>query len=306
MCRIENLFLIILLVLSAAVLGCEETTSTGTGDPPQNQNAGTGGVQNGSSGTSDSGGAAIASDSGAGGSETGQVTPVAGNTAGAATSGLGAGQGGSAVSPETGGTIANAGTGAAGTDIGQSGSGGEIPDATIPPVQDAGSDADAAVAECLGAHQFTVDTVDTGPKSLCDYQGDVLLIVNIASNCALTHQLGGLAQLQTTYNSQGFNVLGFWNNQFMGQMGTPAEQAQRVAEFGVNFPLFAETMVNNTPFANPPDEHPLYTWIKSESGGANVSWNFEKFLVGRDGSFIIRHPPTTEPAAIAADIEAAL
>jgi glutathione peroxidase len=306
MWRKENLFVVIPFILSIAVLGCEENEENVPTDaevPSQNQNAATGGIQqntitgglqNSNGGNSGSGASVTAMAGGAGGSQPGPHTPVAADsTAGTATAGFQTDQGGSAATLESGGTVGTAGTHTAGST-------GDVAGSAAPPAQDADTNTDADSAECLGAYQFTVDSENTSQQSLCDYQGDVLLIVNIAANCGFTSQLEGLEQLHSNYYSQGFNVLGFWNNQFLSQMGDAARRSQVVAQFGVTFPLFVETNVN------PPDEHPLFTWLKAESGGGNVGWNFEKFLVGRDGSFISRYLTATTPAQIAADIEAAL
>lgn len=141
------------------------------------------------------------------------------------------------------------------------------------------------------------------PVSLCDYRGEVILIVNVAANCGYTYQFGDLAQLQTDYGSQGLQVLGFYCNQFAGQAGTPQEQQAVEDNYGVNFPV--SEILN----VNPPAEHPIYTWLKSQPGGAgDISWNFEKFLVGRDGTLIDRWSTQTEAddADIIAAIEAAL
>ena len=138
---------------------------------------------------------------------------------------------------------------------------------------------------------------------MCDYRGDVILIVNVAANCGYTSQFGPLAQLQTDYGSQGLQVLGFYCNQFAGQAGTPQEQQAVEDNYGVNFPVSEILNVNS------PAEHPIYTWLKSQPGGAgDISWNFEKFLVGRDGTLIDRWSTQTEPddADIIAAIEAAL
>jgi glutathione peroxidase len=210
----------------------------------------------------------------------------------------GAGGGVEAGSSGIAGGGAGQGTGgAAGSDGGQGGTAG-----SAGAVAGAGGDAgaDGSTPACQGAFQFTATAESGASKSLCDYQGDLLLIVNIAANCGFTSQLAGLAQLQNTYNAQGFNVLGFWNNQFLGQMGDPVRREQVKTDYGVNFPLFDETNVN------PPDEHPLFTWLKAESGGGNVGWNFEKFLIARDGSLIQRYLTGSQPAAIDADIAAAL
>jgi glutathione peroxidase len=163
-----------------------------------------------------------------------------------------------------------------------------------------GEDGSAQQAVCEGAYQFSEIAEGAGSKSLCDYKGDVLLIVNIAANCAFTPQLAGIVQLQTSYNNQGFNVLGFWNNQFLSQMGDPTRREAVKTQYGVNFPLFEEINVNA------PDEDPLFTWLKSEAGGGNVGWNFEKFLIGRDGSVIKRYLTQVTPESIATDVEAAL
>lgn len=157
--------------------------------------------------------------------------------------------------------------------------------------------------ECqLNLYQFSAVMEGGGTKSLCDYKGDVILIVNTAAVCSRTPQLGDLAQLETTYSNQNFHVLGFWNSQFLGpaQMGDPAEREDARAEYGVNFQLFDPINVN------PPDEHPLYTWLKSEDGGGDIRWNFEKFLIARDGSVIKRYATEIEPDQIIPDIRSAL
>jgi glutathione peroxidase len=200
----------------------------------------------------------------------------------------------------TGGAAGGAGegiAGAAGSEGGEGGAAGFAGNAA-----GVGGDAGAggSTPTCQGAFQFTATAEGGASKPLCDYEGDVLLIVNVAANCGFTGQLAGLAQLQSTYNGQGFNVLGFWNNQFLNQMGDATRRDEVKAQYGVNFPLFDETNVN------PPNEHPLYTWLKAEAGGGDVGWNFEKFLVARDGSFIKRYVMTITPEQVVPDIEAAL
>jgi glutathione peroxidase len=135
-----------------------------------------------------------------------------------------------------------------------------------------------------------------------------LLVVNVASKCGLTPQYEGLERLQKRYEDQGFSVVGFPCNQFMGQEpGTSEEIAEFCsATYGVTFPLFEKIEVNG------PGRHPVYeelTKATDESGEAgDIQWNFEKFLVSGDGEVLARFRPRTEPesAEIVTAIEKAL
>lgn len=138
--------------------------------------------------------------------------------------------------------------------------------------------------------------------SLCEYRGRVLLIVNIAAKCGYTPQLGKLATLYKTYQAQGLTVLGFYSNQF-NQAGSEQEQQACQVSYGVTFPTFPNVAVN------PPGEDPIFTWLKSQPDGAGpVLWNFEKFLVSRDGELLQRWATAVEPdaAQVIAAIQAAL
>jgi glutathione peroxidase len=127
--------------------------------------------------------------------------------------------------------------------------------------------------------------------SLCEYRGRVLLIVNIAAKCGYTPQLGKLATLYKTYRAQGLTVLGFYSNQF-NQAGSEQEQQACEVSYGVTFPTFPNVAVN------PPGEDPVFTWLKSQPGGDGpVLWNFEKFLVSRDGKLLQRWATAVEPDA---------
>jgi glutathione peroxidase len=152
---------------------------------------------------------------------------------------------------------------------------------------------------------FTATAIDGTEVGLSTYAGQVVLVVNTASQCGFTPQYQGLQELQETYGERGLVVLGFPCDQFGHQEpGDEAEISQFCeTRFGVTFPLFAKVDVNG------PAAHPLWTWLKDSGGGllgSRVKWNFTKFLVGRDGEVIGRYAPTTEPAKIAADIEEAL
>jgi glutathione peroxidase len=152
-----------------------------------------------------------------------------------------------------------------------------------------------------------IATLDGQASSLEPYRGQVLLLVNVASKCGLTPQYEGLEQLQKTYADRGFSVLGFPCNQFMGQEpGTPAEiQEFCSATYGVTFPLFEKIDVNGD------DRHPIYqaltTVADAEGVDGDIRWNFEKFLIGRDGT-VTRFSPmiTPEDAALVGAIDAAL
>ena len=144
--------------------------------------------------------------------------------------------------------------------------------------------------------------------TLAEHAGKVLLVVNVASRCGMTPQYTGLERLHEKYADQGFSVLGFPSNQFGGQEPGRAEQ---IAEFcattyGVTFPMYDKIDVNG------PDRHRVYTELvdaADDTGAAgDVEWNFEKFLVGRDGAVLARFRPDVEPedAAVVTAIEAAL
>ncbi|MFE3983550.1 glutathione peroxidase [Nocardia tengchongensis] len=152
-------------------------------------------------------------------------------------------------------------------------------------------------------------TLTDKPTSLAELADDqVVLLVNVASKCGLTPQYSGLVELQQTYGPRGFTVVGVPSNQFMGQEPGTAEE---IAEFcsttyGVDFPLLEKSDVNGD------GRIPLYTELTqvadADGAAGDIQWNFEKFLIGRDGSVLGRFRPRTEPkdAAIVAAIEAAL
>ncbi|MEU2282128.1 glutathione peroxidase [Streptomyces sp. NPDC013178] len=147
-----------------------------------------------------------------------------------------------------------------------------------------------------------------GSADLSQYVGQTVLIVNVASKCGLTPQYTGLERLQERYGSQGFTVLGVPCNQFLGQEPGTAEEIAEFcsATYGVTFPLTEKVEVNGE------GRHPLYErlvgFADAEGHAGDIRWNFEKFLVGRDGSVVARFSPQTEPesAEVVAAIEARL
>jgi len=149
----------------------------------------------------------------------------------------------------------------------------------------------------MSVHQFSAKLITGEDKPLADYEGNVLLIVNTATQCGFTPQLEGLEKLHQTYQDEGFSVLGFPCNQFGNQEpGTNEEVAETCSmEYGVNFPLFEKIDVNGE------DAHPLYQYLTSEAKGVfsgKIKWNFTKFLVDRDGKVVERFAPTTKPEKI--------
>lgn len=159
-----------------------------------------------------------------------------------------------------------------------------------------------------------VKTIDGRETTLRDYDGKVLLVVNVASKCGLTPQYEGLESLYQTYRDRGLEVLGFPANDFRDQEpGTDQEiQAFCTTNFGVDFPMFSKITVTGE------DQHPLYAALtqarpeaRANPGGGmrerligygieptpepGVLWNFEKFLVGRDGRVMDRFSPDVTP-----------
>lgn len=145
-----------------------------------------------------------------------------------------------------------------------------------------------------------VQTASGEERPLTDWNGKVLLIVNVASRCGFTRQYVGLQKLQDTYGHQGFSVLAFPCNDFGAQEpGTLEEIKQFCATtYGVNFPIFAKVPISGAPFD---------TLIGTAPAGP-VAWNFEKFLVGRDGVVLARFSSRVEPqsAELTGAIESAL
>lgn len=155
---------------------------------------------------------------------------------------------------------------------------------------------------------FTMKSIDDKDVALSSFKGKVLLIVNVASRCGNTKQYAGLEKLYETYKGQGLEILAFPANNFMGQEpGTNADIKEFCStKYGVTFPMFSKISVKGE------DQHPLYRFLTSDAtnpkhAGA-VKWNFQKYLIGRDGEVIARFAPGDEPmsADVVSAIEAAL
>lgn len=149
-------------------------------------------------------------------------------------------------------------------------------------------------------------TIDGQTKTLADFGGKVLLVVNTASQCGFTPQYKGLEALWQRYRERGLVVLGFPCDQFGGQ--EPGDEMQIASfcerNYGVTFPLFAKVNVNGS------DAHPLFVELKKRApgllGSKSIKWNFTKFLIAGDGRHVERFATRTTPEALAASIEARL
>ncbi|GGV89412.1 glutathione peroxidase [Streptomyces massasporeus] len=153
-----------------------------------------------------------------------------------------------------------------------------------------------------------IGALQGGPADLSQYAGKAVLVVNVASKCGLTPQYTGLEKLHEQYAGRGFSVLGVPCNQFLGQEPGSADEIAEFcsATYGVTFPMTEKVEVNGE------GRHPLYDrltgFADAEGHSGDIRWNFEKFLIGRDGQVVARFSPQTEPdaAEVVAAIEAQL
>ncbi|TXS96575.1 glutathione peroxidase [Parahaliea maris] len=153
---------------------------------------------------------------------------------------------------------------------------------------------------------FTCASPSGEPKSLSDYEGKVLLVVNTASKCGFTPQFEGLEKLYQQFRDRGLEILGFPCNQFGKQDPGSNDEIMEFCQlnYGVSFPMFGKIEVNGD------DADPLFKHLKKEApgmlGSQGIKWNFTKFLVDTSGKVIKRYAPKTKPEEIARDIEGML
>lgn len=144
-------------------------------------------------------------------------------------------------------------------------------------------------------YDFSLAGLNGEAMPLAQYEGDVLLLVNVASQCGLTPQYSGLEALQKQYSTRGFKVLGLPCNQFGGQEPGTANEIATFCEtkFQVTFPMSEKIDVNGE------GRHPLYEYLVGEEAAfsGDITWNFEKFLIDKRGGVIRRFDPTTAPDA---------
>ncbi len=144
------------------------------------------------------------------------------------------------------------------------------------------------------ALNFSMNSIDGKPVPLSGYQGKVVLMVNVASECGYTPQYAGLQELHNRYAAKGLRILGFPSNDFGAQEpGSNSQIAQFCQQnYGVKFDMFSKITVVGSA------QHPLYKYLTTATDTrfrGNVQWNFEKFLVGRDGKVIGRFDSPVEP-----------
>lgn len=141
--------------------------------------------------------------------------------------------------------------------------------------------------------EHTMTRLDGREEALKTYKDKVVLVVNVASKCGLTPQYKGLQSLYEQYHGQGLEILGFPANDFMGQEpGTDTEISEFCEiNYGVTFPLFSKITVKGE------EMHPLYKELTTmpEPIGGDVLWNFQKYLLNRDGQVVAKFGPKTQP-----------
>lgn len=160
------------------------------------------------------------------------------------------------------------------------------------------------MSQPIYSHEATLNNGEL--KSLGDYQGQVILIVNTASKCGFTPQYDGLQALYEEYKDRGFTILAFPCDQFGHQEPGADSEIQQFCSlnFNVSFPLFKKVEVNGS------DASPLFKQLKNDApgllGSTGIKWNFTKFLVNREGKTVERFAPATKPEALKRKIEALL
>jgi len=143
-------------------------------------------------------------------------------------------------------------------------------------------------------YQYELNSIDGKNISLSAFEGELLLIVNTASECGYTPQYEGLQELYEEYSDRGFKILGFPANNFGGQEPGSDEEIAQFCQmnYGVTFPMFSKVSVKGD------DQHPLFSYLTSADNPdftGEISWNFEKFLVDRNGNVIRRFKSNVEP-----------
>ncbi|MCB1051724.1 MAG: glutathione peroxidase [Acidobacteria bacterium] len=154
-------------------------------------------------------------------------------------------------------------------------------------------------------YSLNADRLQGQTTAMETFRGQVVLVVNTASKCGFTPQYAGLQELYQTFKDQGFTILGFPCNQFLGQEPGGVKEIEEtcLVNYGVSFPMFAKIEVNG------PNTHPVFKYLKDQLPGllgGRIKWNFTKFLIGRDGKPLKRYAPRTKPEALVDDIQAAL
>ncbi|MFD2171956.1 glutathione peroxidase [Tumebacillus lipolyticus] len=154
-------------------------------------------------------------------------------------------------------------------------------------------------------YDLSAQTAGGETRSFSSYRGDVLLIVNVASKCGFTPQYEGLEKLYQTYREQGLHILAFPSNDYGAQEPGTIEEVQQFCSlnYGVTFELFDKVHAKGA------DQHPVYQYLTAHAAeSGDVQWNFEKFLIGRDGAIVGRFNSRVAPqdAELISAVEQAL
>ena len=153
----------------------------------------------------------------------------------------------------------------------------------------------------MGFYDYSAVKMNGTEVKMEEYKGQVVIVVNTASKCGFTPQFEGLEELYKKYKDKGLVILGFPCNQFASQDPGDNKEIEGFCKlnYGVTFPMFQKIDVNGD------NEHPLYTFLKSEQKGTlgnKIKWNFTKFLIDREGNVVDRYAPTVEPSKMEKDI----
>ncbi|MEZ7874009.1 MAG: glutathione peroxidase [Bacteroidales bacterium] len=151
-------------------------------------------------------------------------------------------------------------------------------------------------------YDFEVVTIQEKRVSMAEYKGKTVIVVNTASKCGLTPQFEGLERLYQKYKDRGLVILGFPCNQFANQESGSASEIQEFCQlnYGVTFPMFAKVDVNG------PTAHPLFVYLKFKLGsifGSKIKWNFNKFVIDKNGKPVKRFAPFTKPEKMESFLE---
>ncbi len=155
----------------------------------------------------------------------------------------------------------------------------------------------------MSVYQYSAFDIDGKERSLSEFRGKVLLIVNVASKCGFTPQYEGLEKIYKELNAKGFEVLGFPCNQFGKQEPGDENEIKNFCSltYNVSFPMFSKVEVNGD------NTHPLYKYLKEGKPGLlgteAVKWNFTKFLVNKEGEVVARFAPQDSPESLRSKIQ---
>jgi len=156
-----------------------------------------------------------------------------------------------------------------------------------------------SLAEESKIYSFVVKNAKNEDVKMSEFKNKVILIVNVASKCGYTNQYEGLEALYKKYKEKNFVVLGFPSNEFLGQEPGSNEEIQKFCKlkYGVEFPVLAKIEVNSD------SADPLYKWLKSQKGfEGRITWNFNKFLINKNGAVVKRYGSSDKPNEIEPDI----